>query len=322
MNTVFIGDCREVLKTLPDESVQCCVTSPPYWGLRDYGVKGQIGLEKTPAEFIEKLVGVFREVKRVLRKDGTCWINMGDCYMSNPNRKMVPGLKNKDLVGQPWMLAFALRADGWYLRRDIIWHKPNAMPESVKDRPALAHEYLFLLSKSGRYYYDSEAIKEPVTGNAHSRGSGVNPKCAGWADGPGAHSTLQHAKPGGSYKGSIPGRKNGPGQDRRSTRPRQNSSFSAAVSQLVERRNKRTVWTIPTTPYPDAHFATYPSALVTPCILASTKLGDTVLDPFGGSGTTGKVALELGRKAILIELNPNYGHLIEKRTSITPGFGI
>jgi DNA modification methylase len=348
--SVIVGDALTVLASMPSESVQCCVTSPPYWGLRDYGVPGQIGLEETLEEFIEKLVAVFRAVKRVLKADGTCWINMGDCYAGGGNggggsfakdgiRAARPGsdknvpartgsrgiageIKAKDLVGQPWLLAFALRADGWYLRRDIIWHKPNAMPESVKDRPTTAHEYLFLLSKSERYYYDADAIKEPVTGTANARGSGVNPKCAGWMDGPGAHRTLDHAKPGGSYKGSVPGRKDRPGQDRRSKRPRQNESFSAVVSELVENRNKRSVWTVPTAPYADAHFATYPAALITPCILAGTKPGDVVLDPFGGSGTTGATALCLGRRVVLIELNPDYAQFIEQRCTTTFGLGL
>ncbi len=366
--TILQGDALEQLRTLPDESVQCCVTSPPYWSLRDYGATGQIGLEPTVEEFISKLVAVFAEVRRVLRPDGTCWVNMGDCYAGGGNGgggsfatdgiraakpgtdKNVPGrigsrgvtvkskridrgagrwgggnapaygdIKAKDLVGQPWMLAFALRSSGWYLRRDIIWHKPNPMPESVADRPATAHEYIFLFSKSERYFYDAEAIKEPVTGKAHPRGSGKNPKCAGWIDGPGSHRTVDHARPGGSYKGSIPGRKDGPGQERRSKKPRQNESFCAAVADLVDSRNKRSVWTVPTFAYPEAHFATYPPDLIKPCILAGCPVGETVLDPFGGSGTTGAVAIELGRKAILIELNPAYIPLIERRCDVTPG---
>lgn len=347
---VLQGHVLEVLGTLPDESVQCVVTSPPYWGLRDYGVPGQIGLEPTVEEFIEKLVAVFREVRRVLKSDGTAWVNMGDCYAGGGNGgggsfakegihaarpgtgKIVPSrtgnrgaggaLKAKDLVGQPWMLAFALRDDGWYLRRDIIWHKPNPMPESCTDRPTTAHEYLFLLTKSPTYYYDAAAVKEPVTGGAHGRGRGVNPKCAGWKDGPGSHSAIDHAKPGGSYKGSVPGRKDGPGQDRRSKQPRQNESFSAAVNGLVEMRNKRSVWSIPTAPYKESHFATFPPDLVKPCVLAGSRPGDVVLDPFGGSGTTGMVALELGRRAILIELNENYLPLIEKRCEVTRGLGL
>lgn len=320
MITILQGDALEQLYTLPDESVQCCCTSPPYWGLRDYGVAGQIGLETTLEEFIEKLVAVFAQVRRVLKKDGTCWVNMGDCYISNPaadfgdpkypkgrdrianqpSRARHGGLKPKDLVGQPWMLAFALRADGWYLRSDIIWHKPNPMPESVTDRPTKAHEYLFLLTKSLRYYYDAEAIKEPVTGNAHPRGDGVNPKSRGYKT-PGKNSRVNV-----SHCGAAP-------------QSRQNESYSAAVVGLVDTRNKRDVWTVATEPYAEAHFATFPPSLIRPCILAGSRPGDMVLDPFGGSGTTGAVSLELGRRATLIELNPDYIPLIEKRCAITLG---
>lgn len=350
--TIHNGDALEMLRTLPDESVQCCVTSPPYWGLRDYGCAGQIGLEPTIDEFISKLVEVFREVRRVLKSDGTAWVNMGDAYASSPGKhspddkigskqatnsgsvargdKVSPGLKPKDLIGQPWMLAFALRADGWYLRSDIIWNKSNPMPESVSDRPTKSHEYLFLLTKSERYYYDFEAIKEPVTGNAHARGDGVNPKSKwktpdGWdtSSGDGGHGTIHRE---GREKGKTPGKnsrihsaKNVGGRPPQS---RQNESFSAAVRCLVDTRNKRSVWTVPTHPYSDAHFATYPPDLIKPCILAGSRPGDTVLDPFGGSGTTGAVALELGRRACLIELNPDYIPLIERRTSVTKGLGL
>jgi site-specific DNA-methyltransferase (adenine-specific) len=297
---ILVGDVLERLRQLPDESVQCVVTSPPYWGLRDYGTEGQIGLEPTPQEYVAKMVDVFREVWRVLRSDGTCWVNLGDSYTSGGRggngsfaderpgwrgmpsefgkKRGIPGLKSKDLVGIPWRVAFALQADGWYLRSDIIWHKPNPMPESVTDRPTKAHEYLFLLSKSERYYYDAEVIKEEVTGGAHSRGNGVNPKCAEMGTG-----------------------------------IKQNSSFSAAVADLVSSRNKRSVWTIPTQPFPEAHFATYPEKLVEPCILAGSKEGDTVLDPFCGSGTTGVVALGHGRDFIGIELNPEYAAMSKRR---------
>lgn len=346
MLTILQGDALARLRELPDESVQCCVTSPPYWGLRDYGVEGQIGLESTPEEFIARLVEVFEEVRRVLKRDGTCWVNMGDCYETGTNAsrgtsktakhgywnnsainlRVSAGLKPKDLVGQPWMLAFALRGAGWYLRSDIIWSKPNPMPESCKDRPTKSHEYLFLLTKSQRYYYDYEAILEPVTGGAHARGGGVNPKAiavpGGWATGSGSHSAIDHSKPGGSYKGSVPGRMNGPGQERRSKNPRQNASFSAAVTDLVELRNKRSVWNVAPFAYAEAHFATFPPDLIKPCILAGSRPGDMVLDPFGGSGTTGQVALELGRRATLIELNPEYVKLIERRTSVTLGLGL
>jgi site-specific DNA-methyltransferase (cytosine-N4-specific) len=240
------------------------------------------------------------------------------------------GLKPKDLIGQPWMLAFALRADGWYLRQDIIWAKPNPMPESVGDRCTKSHEYLFLLSKSERYYFDAEAIKEPVTGNSHPRGSGVNPKAAAkvpanWntSAGNGEHGNFHRE---GREIGKIPGvnsrmncAKNVGG---RPPQPRQNESFSAAVRGLVDTRNKRSVWTVATFPCKEAHFATYPPALITPCILAGSRPGDTILDPFGGSGTTGMVAIEHGRRAVLIELNPDYIPLIERRTSVTKGLAL
>jgi DNA modification methylase len=333
---IHCGDALEVLQTLPADSVQCCVTSPPYWGLRDYGVDGQIGLESTPEEFITRVVDVFREVRRVLKPDGVAWVNMGDGYASGGGagvqgsrgqrfgrrhtqetidlgkRRYDPdrGRKPKDLIGQPWMLAFALRADGWYLRQDIIWHKPNPMPESVTDRCTKAHEYLFLLSKSARYYYDAEALKEPVTGNAHARGVGVNPKAYktpdGWdtSKGAGGHGSIHRT---GREKGKV----------------KQNESFSKAITGLVDNRNKRSVWTIPSSPYKDAHFATFPANLVKPCVLAGTRAGDAVLDPFAGSGTTGAVALELGRRAVLIELNPDYVRLIRKRCHhITPGMAL
>lgn len=279
---IITGDCREVLRSLSEESVQCCVTSPPYWGLRDYGTPpltwgdwiGQLGLEPTPEEYVAHIVEVFRAVRRVLRRDGTLWLNMGDCYatgagrvgdcpgggeqgarwagpMIQPNRLPIPGLKAKDLVGIPWRVAFALQADGWWLRSDIIWAKTNAMPESVRDRPTKSHEYLFLLSKAETYFYDADAIKERTTGGAHSRGNGVNPK---------AHV--------GKNEDSGDRRKAG-FNDR--WRVKQNESFSAVVRGLVKYRNKRSVWTLPTRPFKGTHFATFPLDLVEPCILAGTS---------------------------------------------------
>lgn len=313
---VYCGDAIDVLSKLPDESVQMCVTSPPYWGLRDYGVEGQLGLEKTPEEFIAKMVAVFAEVRRVLKKDGTAWVNMGDSYVgsgmtggtnskegelkrtsrmfSGNRRDTVPGLKPKDLCGIPWMLAFALRADGWYLRSDIIWHKPNPMPESVTDRPTKSHEYIFLLTKSERYFYDVDAIKETQSPGTFERyGNGKAPrKVTVKAFASEAGEVLSNS----DYKQSCP---------------------DAILPDGC--RNKRTVWTVPTFGCAEAHFATYPPDLIKPCILAGSRPGDTVLDPFGGSGTSGQVALELGRKAILIELNPKYIPLIDKRTLVTPG---
>ena len=289
---ILNGDVREVAPTLPAESVQCCVTSPPYWGLRDYGVVGQIGMEKTPEEYIATMVAVFAHVRRLLSPDGTLWINLGDSYSHGghgardrdrwPKQarndhhpvhgKTETGLKPKNLVGIPWRVALALQADGWYLRSDIIWHKPNAMPEpAMTNRPTKAHEYIFLLSRSPKYYYDADAIKERASADTHA-------KCA---------------EPGKGIK--------------------QNTSFAAAVKDAVEFRNKRSVWTVATQPYPEAHFATFPEDLVRPCILAGCSQGGTVLDPFAGSGTTLLVARAAGCNAIGIELNPEYVKLIEKR---------
>ena len=312
-STILVGDALERLRELPDESVQCVVTSPPYWGLRDYGVDGAYGLEPTLDEYIELMVEVFSEVRRVLRKDGTLWLNLGDAYSGSGKglngdgshsvggkqdtnigaltapRPGSTGLKPKDLIGLPWRVAFALQTDCWWIRSEIIWHKPNPMPESVRDRPTRAHEYVFLLTKSARYYYDAESIKEQVTGTAHSRGEGVNPKA------------------------KMPGRNSRAFVDRVPKPRKQNPSFSAAVVGLVEERNKRSVWTIATHSFSGAHFATFPPALVEPCILAGSRGGDTILDPFCGSGTTGLVALRLGRKFIGIELNPEYAAMAEQR---------
>jgi len=297
------GDCREVLKSLPDQSVNCCVTSPPYFGLRDYGVDGQIGLEPTPESYIAELLTVFREVKRVLRDDGTLWLNIGDSYSSggrtttttqtlrgdcseeavkqtNKRPPVIDGIKPKDLIGIPWMLAFALRKDGWYLRQDIIWHKPNPMPESVTDRCTKAHEYVFLLSKSEQYYFDQDEIMEKVAQSSIDRLSQNN--------------LFRQA---GSNR--VPGKTNG--------------NMKAVGSR--ELRNKRSVWTINTRPYREAHFATFPPALIAPMIVAGCQSGGIVLDPFGGSGTTGEVAESLGRNSILIELNPKYIEIQERRTA-------
>lgn len=297
-----------MLPTLETGIVQTCVTSPPYFGLRDYGNAGQIGLESTPDEYVAEMVAVFREVRRVLRDDGTLWLNLGDSYAANrgyqvPSTKggpkhsdsqaaggkgsVVPdGLKPKDLIGIPWMVAFALRADGWYLRQDIIWHKPNPMPESVTDRCTKGHEYLFLLSKSERYYFDAGAISEPATKAGqilHSYGTGAKDR-----------------------------------QDANEINDRRTRTGLANWNKPVpETRNRRSVWTVATQPYSEAHFATFPPALIEPCILAGSKHGDTVLDPFGGSGTTGQVSESLGRKWLLIELNGEYGKLIADRTRQT-----
>lgn len=293
---IYVGDCVQAMKMMPDQSVNCCVTSPPYFGLRDYGMNGQIGLEETPEEYIQRLVEVFREVRRVLRDDGVLWLNIGDSYASrnsgnfgyndgrvNRDKRKAAGIpkgiKEKDLIGIPWMLAFALRADGWYLRQDIIWHKPNPMPESVRDRCTKAHEYIFLLSKSAKYHFDSAAMKEPA-------------KRAGDIPGGKGH-YIQHSA-GGHNKDGL-----------------------AANGQkpVAELRNRRSVWSVATKPYKGAHFATFPPDLIEPCILAGCPEGSVVLDPFGGSGTTAGVAIKHSRDAIICELNPEYAALIDDRVT-------
>lgn len=327
----YVGDVRDGLieMSLADVRVQTCVTSPPYWGLRDYGVSGQIGLERTVGEYIETMVHVFELLRDVLADDATVWLNMGDCYHSSdrggyrndahrweksglqsknrgnattirPNRLPQGGLKDKDLVGVPWRLALALQADGWWLRQDIIWHKPNPMPESVTDRCTKAHEYLFLLSKSQRYYFDHKAFREPSVGESQHDLTG------GFASAPGQppHGTRKSKRPDGwashaGDHGTI----------------HKNGREKGAPAEIAPGRNKRSVWTIPTEPYPDAHFATFPQALVEPYILAGSRPGDIVLDPFMGSGTTAMVAERLGRRWIGCELNPEYALLIEKRTA-------
>jgi DNA modification methylase len=304
---ILQGDCRDVLKTLPDESVHCVVTSPPYWGLRDYGVEGQLGLEASPQEYVEDLVAVFSEAWRVLRSDGTLWLNLGDSYAAaaggaqgknsafitreacvNGTRikarsSIVGGLKTKDLAGMPWRVAFALQASGWWLRQDIIWHKPNPMPESIRDRCTKAHEYIFLLAKSERYYYDALAISEEASEDS------------GWAK--------QRAAGVDTWKyNDTEERKAATGQ-----------SVDSSTFGTLGRRNKRSVWSVTTKAYDEAHFATFPPDLIEPCILAGCPEGGTVLDPFGGAGTTGLVADRHHRNAILIELNPEYAAMARKR---------
>ena len=306
MIKIYLGDCRKTLKTLQEKSVHTCVTSPPYWGLRDYGEKDQMGMEETPEEFVENLVEVFREVKRVLRDDGTVWLNLGDSYgqqnvkgfnthkntgYSNRVQKMQAqygdikvntGLPRKNLLGMPWRVAFALQADGWILRQDIIWNKPNPMPESVKDRCTKAHEYIFLLSKQAKYYFDNEAIKEEsITTN--SKGE------------KGVPDSLKNI--GKSVEDDL--------------KFRTRHGFKNMKPQ--EKKNKRSVWTVTVKPYKGAHFATYPKELIKPCILAGCPEGGTVLDPFGGSGTTAQIADAHNRNSILCELNADYLKLIEKR---------
>ncbi len=311
MIDVITGNCMDVLKGIKDKSISCCVTSPPYYGLRDYGINGQFGQEKTPDEYIEQLIKVFQEVRRVLADDGTLWVNIGDSYagssqgiggagstpsLQNTNRgtsvmhekgqrsvtARIDGYKPKDLIGIPWMLAFALRNDGWYLRQDIIWSKPNAMPESVKDRCTKSHEYIFLLSKNKDYYFNHEAMQEAAVNNAVS--ARENPPRYGGKKYTQNPESFFRTKSGNAYA-------------------------------YTGRRNRRDVWNISTQPCKDAHFAVFPEKLVEPCILAGSKEGDTVLDPFGGSGTTGYVANRLGRHAIIIEINPKYADIARNRTN-------
>jgi DNA modification methylase len=407
MKAEFIcGDAVTELKKLPEKSVQCVVTSPPYWGLRNYSThpilwsgelplcenhiwqtalprrerhtgdvvnleskqatsagtqhelpstnicsvcgawRGELGLEPTPELYVKHLVQIFREVWRVLRGDGTLWLNLGDSYASNgcylhswmerhPEKKHLHttnaerykdtpafrggeyAIKAKDLVGIPWRVAFALQSDGWWLRSDIIWAKPNPMPESVTDRPTKSHEYIFLLTKSAKYFYDADAIKEPCV-----YAEPFEERCYRASEN---HKAMPTAMKAGIRPRKKPPQTFGGAKAREGKilegdpRFRNGSEQWGRVYETIGNRNKRSVWTVPTSPYREAHFATFPPDLIKPCILAGTKLDDTVLDPFGGSGTTGMVAIELGRKAILIELNPKYVQLEKHRCNVTPG---
>lgn len=323
--TLYIGDTRDGLRQFIASGVRArtCVTSPPYWGLRDYGMAGQLGLEPTPTEYVERMVEVFRLVRDVLTDDGTLWLNLGDSYANTGKsgggsqgtrwevaggrtkdcagtfKYAPPGLKPKDLVGIPWLVAFALQADGWYLRSDIIWHKPNPMPESVRDRPTKAHEYLFLLAKSERYYYDADAIKEQSVTDDQRRPYGS--PGANALDPRGEQGAGRLRAPANVKRGGFDGKTNKlPGRE--------------AFRAFTETRNRRSVWTIATQAFPEAHFATFPTALVEPCILAGSAPGDIVLDPFMGSGTVARVAQDLGRKWIGCELNPEYARMVKRRT--------
>ena len=301
-NKIYLGNCIDVLKTFPEKSINCCITSPPYYGLRDYGVDGQIGNEESPEEYIEKLVSVFDEVKRVLTDDGVLWLNLGDCwagsnqgagtkkptakqasnhgtnYMTTENHKSklakLNGYKPKDLIGIPWMAAFALRDAGWYLRQDIIWAKGNPMPESVRDRCTKSHEYIFLLTKSRKYYFDNISIKEPCVSK----------------------------QPAGNKNNMNQGRKGKEGW-----------SFNPENSIPKDGRNKRDVWTVNTKPCKEAHFATFPDTLIEPCVLAGCPENGIILDPFMGAGTTGMVAKRHNRNYVGIELNPEYIKIAENR---------
>jgi len=332
MNKVFFGDCRDTMRDLMARGVkvQMCVTSPPYFGLRDYGHPGQLGLEATPAEYVAAMVEVFALVQELLADDGVLWLNLGDSYAANRSYKVDStlmngdatnkaqagdgrgmkaadfGLKPKDLIGIPWRVAFALQAAGWYLRQDIIWHKPNPMPESVTDRCTKAHEYLFLLSKSERYYFDARTIAQPIAESSKERLAQPNlPNQAGSDRVPG--------KTNGNMKTVGPrfgGNKYGD-DDREESRTKSGNEYTGGDGLA----NRRSVWTVPTVHYSGAHFATFPPALIEPCILAGSRPGDLVLDPFMGSGTTAQVAQALGRQWIGCELNPEYAPLQQARTA-------
>lgn len=297
MNKILLGDSLTILKTLESESVQTCVTSPPYFGLRDYGMEGQIGLESTPEAYVQAMVSLFREVKRMLRKDGTLFLNLGDSYG-----------KGKHLLGIPWRVAFALQEDGWILRQDIIWSKPNPMPESVTDRCTKSHEYMFLLSKSPKYYFDNNAIAEPARycgerNRSNMRGGTTDPKLK--------HHGLTGVK---KDRGKTWQERKAAGEVMRHGLAGAAASNSGGYL-TKETRNKRSVWSVNTKPYKGAHFATFPPALIEPCVLAGAPKGGIVLDPFFGSGTTGAVAVKNDRQYIGIELNPEYVTLAEKRLS-------
>jgi DNA modification methylase len=327
IGAVHFGDCRDTLRAMAAAGIQAqtCVTSPPYFGLRDYGHEGQLGLEETPEQYIANMVEVFRCVRDVLADDGTLWVNVGDSYCSTssynaprtsdgefgrveggrqPRAPIPNGCKPKDLIGIPWMLAFALRADGWYLRQDIIWHKPNPMPESVTDRCTKAHEYVFLLSKSARYFYDHEAVKEPASewsGRAATFDRSGNPVADHVLPG---QSAAQHRPRPSVKRGGFSGKTEGLAAEGRN-----------AFRAVTPMRNRRSVWSIATKPYKGAHFAVFPPDLIEPCILAGSRRGDVVLDPFMGSGTTAAVAVSTGRQFIGCELNPSYKPLQDERVA-------
>ncbi|MBB3806373.1 DNA modification methylase [Xanthomonas arboricola] len=335
---IHVGDCLSILPTLADASVQTCITSPPYYGLRDYGMAGQIGLEETPAAYVARLVAVFAEVHRVLRDDGTLWLNLGDSYSGsrsgpdtgstlqgsrhNQNAAKdakrshtcaVSDLKHKDLMGMPWRVAFALQEAGWYLRQDIIWAKPNPMPESVGDRCTKAHEYLFLLSKSPRYYFDQGAIREQAAASSVARWAQDLDQQAGSDRVPGKSNGTMKAVGGRSRRDTI-ARAGAvaehvlPGQQ-----AAQHRADRAEATFDTETRNKRSVWTVATKPFREAHFATFPEQLIEPCVLAGAPAGGVVLDPFMGAGTTAVVAERLGRQWLGVELNPAYADIAQER---------
>jgi DNA modification methylase len=337
MNKIEFGDCREIMRRWASEGikVQTCVTSPPYFGLRDYGHEGQIGLEQTPEEYIAAMVEVFRCVWDVLADDGTLWLNLGDSYgsvggntysgfnerwsgtggfgskqnstlLGVTNRKINTGLKAKNLLGIPWRVALALQSEGWILRQDIIWHKPNPMPESVRDRCTKAHEYIFLLSKSERYYYDTESVAEPITDSSAIRLLQKTENQHGSDRVPGKTNGAMKAVGRKPFTNDMAG--GGSGMVGHSGYLRADGTM-----MIKPTRNRRSVWTVTTKPYKGAHFATYPPDLIEPCILAGSREGDIVLDPFMGSGTTAAVSIKNGRRYLGCELNPSYGELQEQR---------
>jgi len=313
IDTILCGDCLEILRQLPDNQIDCVITSPPYWGLRDYGMQGQIGLEKSPEDYVEKMVEIFRQVRRVLKPSGTCWLNLGDTYAGGkrgtsssgkiyvsqkqstnagsiiPPMEIPPGLKPKDLCGIPWRVAFALQGDGWWLRQDIVWHKPNPMPESVTDRCTKSHEYMFLLSKSATYYFDYKAIQELAAydGRKETQMKGSS-----------KYATGDYIPNNNANSLHIAGR------------PHERWKMNEDGDRV---RNKRSVWTVSLQPFPEAHFATFPERLIEPCLLAGCPEGGIVLDPFMGSGTTAVVACRYGRHYCGIEINPDYIAIAQKR---------
>ena len=347
---VLTGDCRDVLRTLPAGSAQCCVTSPPYFGLRDYGVAGQIGLEDTPDAFIAEMVAVFQEVRRVLADDGTLWLNLGDSYAGSwgaqsrehagkhaPNISALsanqvkaaatrgtmtgslgrtPGYKAKDLMMIPARVALALQADGWWLRSHIIWAKPNPMPESVTDRPTSSHESIFLLSKSARYFYDAGAVRETRTSDEDANGFRGGAYTGGNIDnGSMGARTARGNKRVGKQEDIAAAAGQAGGSSGRRMAGFNERWDEAEANGVAAGRNLRNVWTVASQPFSGAHFATFPPALIEPCIKAGSRPGDTVIDPFGGAGTTGLVADRLARDAILIELNPEYADMARRRVT-------
>lgn len=383
INHTHVGDCRQLMRQMSAAGIKvnCIVTSPPYWGLRDYGVSGQYGTERTYQRHVARMRGVFRQCRSLLERDGVLWLNYGDSYYTprphgghgasskingrnqhefaraarmkkglstadGANRRRQVGLKEKDMVGMPWRIAFALQSDGWYLRSDVIWHKPNPMPESMRDRPTKSHEYLFLMSKSKRYYYDWEAISEPCSPDTHARAARGRSKAHKNADGGPGDQTIAKGDPhggrvptgwdtsAGEHRNKV-GRYKGDKTKQDGTGNRRTTGFndryfggpkSVHMGEAIQAdhiptvRNARTVWSLVTEGFPGAHFATFPTELVKRCILAGSKPGDIIFDPFHGSGTVGKVAIDLGRRFIGCELNPDYAEMADHRSrNITHG---